>query len=205
MLALLGERIGNALRGFVDLLPDQFADRRQVLRQINVHIVDGRTHLLGLADQRIALAGEILNEVADAHFVVAIAAAERCDLVMHHAFQFAGARQRALDAVPMAATSRRIAWPTLTMESRATLSGSASRMATPAIDWAISRSSWARHAMWATPKKKMIGSNAAALSPTTIAAIEWPGPMAAVRSERKAHDKARQPTIQAAENTAATK
>jgi hypothetical protein len=50
---------------------------------------------------------------------------------------------------PMAATSRRIACPTVTIDSRATVSGSASRMATSAIDWVISRSSCERHAMWA--------------------------------------------------------
>ena len=41
----------------------------------------------------------------------------------------------------MAATSRRIAWPTVTIDSRATVSGSASRMATSAIDWVMSRNS----------------------------------------------------------------
>ena len=71
----------------------------QILRQIDMHIVDRRTHLLGLADQRIALAGEVLNKVADAHLVVAIAAGECRDLVMHHGFQLARASQRALDAV----------------------------------------------------------------------------------------------------------
>ena len=70
---------------------------------------------------------------------------------------------------PMAATSRRIACPTVTIDSRATLSGSASRMATCAIDCAISRSSCERQAMCATPKKKMMGSSAAVPSPIKIA------------------------------------
>ena len=84
----------------------------------------------------------------------------------------------------MAATSRRIAWPTVTMESRATLSGSASRIATCAIDCAISRSSCERHAMCATPKKKMIGSSAAAPSPIMIAAADLSGPSAVCKSDR---------------------
>ncbi len=57
------------------------------------------THLLGLADQRVALAGEILQQPANAHFVVAIGALERRDLVLHQRFELAGARQRPLDAV----------------------------------------------------------------------------------------------------------
>ena len=67
------------------------------------------------------------------------------------------------------------------MESRATLSGSASRIATCAIDCAISRNSCERHAMCATPKKKMIGSSAAAPSPIMIAAGDWSGPSAALQ------------------------
>ena len=51
---------------------------------------------------------------------------------------------------PMAATSRRIAWPTVTIDSRATVSGSASRMATSAMDWVMSRNSCERHAMCAS-------------------------------------------------------
>ena len=45
---------------------------------------------------------------------------------------------------PMAATSRRIAWPTVTIESLAAPSGSEKRIATCAIDCAIMRNSWPR-------------------------------------------------------------
>ncbi len=38
--------------------------------------------------------------------------------------------------------------------------------------------------MWATPKKKMIGNSAAAPRPIMVAAGEWPGPSAALRSDR---------------------
>ena len=99
VLALFGQRMGNALRSLVDLLADQIADRRQILGQIDVDVVDGGPHLLGLADQRVALVGEILQEPADAHFIVAIGALERRHLVLDQYFEFAGARQGALDAV----------------------------------------------------------------------------------------------------------
>ena len=54
---------------------------------------------------------------------------------------------------PMAATSRRIAWPTVTIDSRATVSGSASCMATSAMDWVMSRNSCDRQAMWASTEE----------------------------------------------------
>ena len=78
-------------------------------------------------------------------------------------------------------------------------------MATRAMAWAINRSSCARQAMWATPKKKMIGSSAAAPRPIMRAMGERPGPSAALMSERYANDSERQPTIQAQENAVATK
>ncbi|MGY3119547.1 hypothetical protein ACVWXQ_003484 [Bradyrhizobium sp. S3.14.4] len=45
---------------------------------------------------------------------------------------------------PIAATSRRMAWPTVTMESDAEPSGSEKRIATCAIACAIMRISWPR-------------------------------------------------------------
>ena len=91
--------MGDALGRLVDLLADEIADGRQILRQIDVDVVDGGAHLLGLPDQRVALVGEILQQAADAHLVVAVGAFERRDFVAHQRFEFARARQRALDAV----------------------------------------------------------------------------------------------------------
>ena len=99
VLALLGERVGDAFGRLVDLLADEIADGRQILRQIDVHVVDGGAHLFGLADQRVALVGEILQQAADAHLVVAVGAFERRHFVAHHRFEFARPRQRPLDAV----------------------------------------------------------------------------------------------------------
>ena len=99
VLAALGQRMGDPHRRFVDLLADELADRGQILGQVDLHIVDRRAHLLGLSDQRVALAGEFLQQRADPHFVVAIGALERSDFALHQRFELAGARQRPFDAV----------------------------------------------------------------------------------------------------------
>ncbi len=99
MLAPLRQRMRDALRGIVDLLTDQIADRGKILREIDVHVADRSPDLLGLSYQRVALTGEILQQPADPHLVVAIGAFERCHLVLHQSFELAGARQRPLDAV----------------------------------------------------------------------------------------------------------
>ncbi len=64
-----------------------------------MNIVDRGANLLGLADQRVALAGEILQQPANPYFVVAIGAFERRHLVLHQGFELARPRQRPLDAV----------------------------------------------------------------------------------------------------------
>ncbi len=52
VLALFGQRTRHALRGVVHARGNHLADRRDVLRQAEVHAGDGVTHLLGLPDQR---------------------------------------------------------------------------------------------------------------------------------------------------------
>ena len=69
------------------------------MRQIEVDAGDGVAHVLGLIDQRLALIGELAEQVADAHFVVVVGALERGDFVVHQRFQLGGAGKRALDAV----------------------------------------------------------------------------------------------------------
>ena len=64
-----------------------------------MHAGDGVAHLLGLADQGVALVREVLEQAADAHFVVVIGALERGHFVGDQRFELGGARQRALDAV----------------------------------------------------------------------------------------------------------
>ncbi len=99
VLALFGKRMGDAARGVVDLIGHQLADRGNVLAEIEMHASDGVADLLGLADQRVALAGEILQQAADADFVVVIGVLERGHLVGHQRLELGGARQCAFHAV----------------------------------------------------------------------------------------------------------
>ena len=101
------------------------------MRQIEMHAGDGVAHLLGLADQRVALMRQRLEQAADADFVVVVGALERRRLRWRPALR---ARRRA-----RARARRRRPWRRprggspgrrVTMESRATSSGSASFMAT---------------------------------------------------------------------------
>ena len=99
VLAFLGERHGDAARRVVDLLGDELADLRNVVAEVEMHAVDGVADLLGLSDQRVALAAEILQQRADAHFVVVVGVFERRHLVGDQRLELGGARERALDAV----------------------------------------------------------------------------------------------------------
>ena len=99
VLALFGERAGDALRHFVDLFGDEIADRGDVVGEIKVHAGDRAAHLFGLADQSLALMHELGEQFADAYFVVVIGALERGDFVVHQRFEFGGAGERAFDAV----------------------------------------------------------------------------------------------------------
>ncbi len=69
------------------------------MAQVDLHAGNGAAHLFGLADQVVALMGDILQQRADAHFVVAVGALQRGDFVGDQGFKFAGARNRAFDAV----------------------------------------------------------------------------------------------------------
>jgi hypothetical protein len=81
------------------LSDDQVADRGDVVGEIEMHAGDGVAHLFGLADQGLALVGEIAQQIADAHFVVVIGALERGHFVVHQRFQLGRAGERAFDAV----------------------------------------------------------------------------------------------------------
>ena len=60
---------------------------------------DGVAHVFGLADQGLALDGQVREQVADAYFVVVIGALERGDFVVHQRFELGRAGERAFDAV----------------------------------------------------------------------------------------------------------
>ena len=70
----------------------------------------------------------------------------------------------------MAETSRRIAWPTVTMDSRASPSGSERRRATSAIDCDNARISRERWIICATAKKKPIGPKNVRTSASSVGA-----------------------------------
>ena len=99
VLAFFRERAGDALRRVVDARRHHLADRADVLGEPEVHAGERVAHLLGLAHQRVALVGEVLDQPADAQLVVVIGALELGDFVVHQRLQFGGARERALDAV----------------------------------------------------------------------------------------------------------
>ncbi|MGY4596763.1 hypothetical protein ACVWXL_004509 [Bradyrhizobium sp. GM22.5] len=97
--AALFECAGDGLGDLVDARGDRVRDQRDVMAQIDLHAGDGAADLLGLADQIVALMRDVLEQGADAHFVVGIGAFERRDLVGDQRLELAGARDGALDAV----------------------------------------------------------------------------------------------------------
>ncbi len=99
VLAALFQCAGDALGDLVDARGDRVRDQRDVVAQIDLHAGDRAAHLLGLADQIVALVGDVLQQRADAHFVVGIGAFQRRHFVGNQGLEFAGARDRTLDAV----------------------------------------------------------------------------------------------------------
>ena len=99
MGAALFQRAGDALGDLVDAGGDRIRDQRDIVAQVDLHAGDGAANLLGLADQIVALMGDILQQRADPHLVVAIGALQRRNFVGDQGFEFAGARDGALHAV----------------------------------------------------------------------------------------------------------
>ncbi len=99
VLALLGERAGDALGGIIDAGRDQLAHRCDVLGEAKMHVAQRIAHLLGLVDQRLALARQVFDQAADPELVVVIGALERRHFAVHQAFELGRAGERPLDAV----------------------------------------------------------------------------------------------------------
>ena len=93
------ERLGQVAARFDDGAGDALADHVEVEHEAGVALGDGFADALGIGDHRFALAGQFLDQGAHARFVVGIGAFERGDLVVDHHFEFAGARQGALEAI----------------------------------------------------------------------------------------------------------
>jgi hypothetical protein len=99
VLAVLFQRAGAALGDLVDAGGDRIRDQRDIVAKVDLHARNGAADLLGLADQVVALMGNVLKQRADAHFVVGIGPLQRRDFVGDQGFEYAGARDRAFDAV----------------------------------------------------------------------------------------------------------
>ena len=82
-----------------DRLGDQAAGVVEILRQPLMGAADREFHPLGIADDGLALRHQLVDQRAQADFVVGIGALERRDLAAHDGLQFAGTRHGALDAV----------------------------------------------------------------------------------------------------------
>jgi hypothetical protein len=93
------QRAGDALGHFIDPGGDRVRYQRDIVAQVDLHAGDGAADLLGLSDQIVALMGDILQQSADPHLVVAVGALQCGDFVGDQGFKFAGARDGALDAV----------------------------------------------------------------------------------------------------------
>ena len=77
------QRAGDALGDFVDPRSDRVRDQRNVVAKVDLHAGNGAANLFGLSDQIIALMGDVLEQGADANFVVAIGAFQCGDFVGH--------------------------------------------------------------------------------------------------------------------------
>ena len=93
------QRAGDGFRDLVDARGDRVRDQRDVVAEVDLHAGNGAADLLGLADQIVALMRDVLEQGADADFVVGIGALKCCDLVGDQRLELAGARDGALDAV----------------------------------------------------------------------------------------------------------
>ena len=93
------QRLGQVAAGFDDGAGDALADHVEVENEAGMALGDRFADALGVGDDGFALAGQFLDQGAHARFIVGIGAFERGDLVVDHHFEFAGARQGALEAI----------------------------------------------------------------------------------------------------------
>ncbi len=98
-LAAGAERRGDPLAGPVDRRDDALGRGVELLGQGLVRALDRATHPLGIGDDRFALHHQLLDEGADADFVVRIGTLQGRDLAAHQGLELAGAGERPLDAI----------------------------------------------------------------------------------------------------------
>ena len=82
-----------------ELLVDARARGGKVARDLLTDAAQGLADPLAVVGERLALAGELADQAADAELVVAVGALERRHLVMHEGFELAGAADGARDGV----------------------------------------------------------------------------------------------------------
>ena len=98
-LAFGAEGLRDAHTGVADGFRQLQRRRRERVGEIFVRAGHGAAHLLGVEHDRLALVREIVDQSADATLVIGVGAFERRDFGAYERFEFAGARERALDAV----------------------------------------------------------------------------------------------------------
>lgn len=96
---LVLERTGDVLAGFVDRSGERFGNRLDLFRQVGMGTQDSVAQKVRIADDRLALALELLENGAHALLVLVVGGFQLGDLVVDADLQFAGARKGALDAI----------------------------------------------------------------------------------------------------------
>ena len=160
-LGLGAERCGDAAAGAIDALGDAAARLFELFRQRIMGAGHRGADTLGIADDRFTFGRQAVDERADAPLILGIGALQSGHFGAHDRLEFAGARQRPFDAVAHRgdlAADRLRQGDDLSV---ATVSGSASRIATSVIARAVRRISWARRAKAAATKKKITGPSVA--------------------------------------------
>ncbi len=99
LVALLAERTGHPVAGLGHRLRDDAAGIVEILGQPFMGAADRKFHPLGITDHGFALRHQLVDQRAQADFIVGIGALERRDLAAHDGLKLTGARNRALDAV----------------------------------------------------------------------------------------------------------
>src|SRR6185312_954979 len=100
LLAAPFERARHLLADIANGFNDAARRGAEFVREPLVRAADGVTDALAVRHDGLALRHEFVDQRADADFVVAVGALKRRDFAADQGFEFAGAGERALDAVP---------------------------------------------------------------------------------------------------------
>ena len=99
LLGLGAEGGGDARARVADAFGHARAGEIELVREFFLRAGDRLAQAFGVADDGLALGGEFVDQRADAALVVGVGALEVGHLRAQHGFEFAGAGERALDAV----------------------------------------------------------------------------------------------------------